>query len=159
MATIYKILSPDLLECYVGSTKNTIEWRFAQHKRKENTTTATILFDKYGYDTCKIVEMEVCPIEERRAKEQWWLDHSVGAVNQYAVIGGDVKVYHKAYYEANREKWEKQKNDYTNNTEYREKRIAQANAYYLANREKRMVQMKARYKARCDAKREAKKSE
>jgi hypothetical protein len=127
----------------VGSTKNTIEHRLARHKDKNNNTTATILFEKYGYDNCKIVAMEVCPIEERREKEQWWLDHSVGAVNQYAVIGGDLKAYHRAYYEANREKaLITEKERYQAN---REKRIAQSSAYYLANREKRIAQMKARY--------------
>ena len=139
----------------MGSTVNTIEERFSKHKTTNNNTTATILFEKYGYDNCKIVAMEVCQIEERRQKEQWWLDHSVGAVNQYAVIGGDSKAYHRAYYEANRDKWEKQNDEYANNTEYREKKKAQVMAYYNANREKRMEQMKNRYQAnRASKKRE-----
>lgn len=91
MATVYKILSPDLLECYVGSTVQRVEKRWRGHKEQRGDTNSGILFEKYGIDNCKFVVMEVCPVEERSEKEQWWLDHSVGVVNRNAVIGNPLR--------------------------------------------------------------------
>ena len=121
MATIYKILSPCLQECYIGSTIRKVEWRWTQHRHKNNATNSKILFEKYGIDNCKFMIVEKCSIEERFIKEQWWLDNSIGIVNENNVIPSientkiltkewkelnkeKMKQYHKIYREKNKEK-------------------------------------------------------
>lgn len=120
-AVIYKILSPDLLECYVGSTIDEVNRKKGHKCSRRNNCSSHILFDKYGYDNCKFVVMEVCLIEERREKEQWWLDHSVGSVNSRRALRTKEqlkedkhrlseryteyrKEYDKVYYQANKQK-------------------------------------------------------
>lgn len=105
MATIYKILSPCLQECYVGSTIHKVEYRWTKHRGAKDCT-SNILFEKYGMDNCKFIVMEVCLIAEKRIKEQWWLDHSVGVVNKYGVIRSQEKkkAIQKAWNEANIER-------------------------------------------------------
>jgi len=130
MATIYKILSPCLQECYVGSTTTEVERRWWHHRSDQrNTTTSKKLFDKYGTENCKFVVMEVCSLEERRIKEQWWLDHSVGAVNERKanLTSEDFK----EYCEANRDK-----------------KNARMKEYYEANSDRIKARMKERYVAR-----------
>jgi group I intron endonuclease len=104
MATVYKILSPCLQECYVGSTTRKVEYRWTRHRYAKDCR-SSVLFEKHGVDNCKFVVLEICPLEERREKEQWWLEHSVGAVNKYSVIQNEEhrKIYCKEWSEANRE--------------------------------------------------------
>jgi len=151
MATIYKILSPDLLECYVGSTIQDMTRRWQKHTWKSNVCYSKILLEKYGVENCKIVELEFCPLEERRKKEQWWLDHSVGAVNHInALTTKDMVI-------TNNKKWREENVEHVvayrqkNYQENREKRLAYARAYREANLE----EINARRRAR----RAAKKSE
>ena len=105
MATVYKILSPDLTECYVGSTTTTMEVRRRSHLSKCNKTASRILFERYGEESCKFIVLEVCPLEERRIKEQWWLEHSVGTVNtNNAFVSPEYwKDYNTKYAEDNKE--------------------------------------------------------
>ena len=140
MATVYKILSPDLTECYVGSTTTTMEVRRRSHLSKCNKTASRILFERYGEESCKFVVLEVCPLEERRIKEQWWLEHSVGAVNTYRAF-----VSEQARYEEDRAQ---KKKDYHVN---REEKDAYQKAYREANREDKLAYNKAYYEATRDA--------
>ena len=86
MATVYKILSPCMKECYVGSTIHKVEYRWTKHRGKANDTNSKILFENYGIENCKFVILEVCPLEEQHEKEQWWMNHSVGIVNKNGAI-------------------------------------------------------------------------
>jgi hypothetical protein len=67
-----------------------------------------ILLERYG-EGCKIVVLEVCPLEERRIKEQWWMDHSVGAVNKHKAYISEEEspsywsAYKKRYADDNKE--------------------------------------------------------
>jgi len=151
MATVYKYLSPDLQECYVGSTTDE-DRRKSRHKCGSNTT-SELLFEKYGYDNCSYVVLEVCPLEERRIKEQWWLDHSVGAVNKNkAFLTEDEKFEQekarkKTHYEANKELYlDRVKGHYEAN---KEQKKAYAKAYREAHRERinsrRRVNVKSVY--------------
>jgi len=172
MATIYKILSPCLQECYVGSTIQRVEERWKEHRKNRNETTSRILLERYGKD-CKFVVLEVCPLEEQLEKEQWWIDHSVGTVNKHkAYISEEERLtYDKDYHEANREKhlvcmkanyeanrverlsYMKAYNEVhlEEKTTYmkayheanRERILAQKKAYHEANREKKTTYMKA----------------
>ena len=102
-------MSPCLMECYVGSTSKKVEQRWSNH-RSANIS-SSILFEKYGYDNCKFIVLEICPLEERREKEQWWLEHSVGTVNERKAnrtkedLAEDLKKGKKKYREANRDKF------------------------------------------------------
>jgi group I intron endonuclease len=109
MICVYKILSPDLKECYVGSTTDFVE-RQIKHKVPTNDCASKILFNKYGLDNCPFVVLEQCTKEELRKKEQWWQDHSVGLVNfRNALLTKEQRKedrtkQNKRYYEANKEK-------------------------------------------------------
>lgn len=154
MATVYKYLSPDLQECYVGSTTDE-DRRKSKHKSNSNTCSSKLLFEKYGYDNCSYVVLEVCPIEEKRIKEQWWLDHAVGAVNDRKALRTE-------------EEFREQKKA-SNQTQYeanKETILAQQKAHYEANKEKILARKKAyreahkeQIKARTKAYREAHKEQ
>lgn len=107
---IYKILSPCKTECYIGSTTLSLNRRLKAHKKENNTCKSKKLFEKHGYDNCSIIIVEVCPVEERNKKEQWWLDHSVGVVNYRNIDITEEqrkerkKVNNSMYQQANREK-------------------------------------------------------
>jgi len=138
MATVYKYLSPDLQECYVGSTTDE-DRRKSRHKCGSNTT-SELLFEKYGYDNCSYVILEVCPLEERRTKEQWWLDHSVGAVNERKAFRTEDEKFEqdkarkKTHYESNKELYlDREKARYEAN---KEQKKAYAKAYREAHRER-----------------------
>jgi len=146
MATVYKYLSPDLQECYVGSTTDE-DNRKSRHKSNLNNTASKLIFEKYGYDNCPYVVLEVCPLEEKRTKEQWWLDHSVGAVNDRKALRTEderieqKKAHNKAYKKANKERILAQKKAY--NEANKERILAQKKAHYEANKEQILAQHKA----------------
>jgi valyl-tRNA synthetase len=81
-----------------------MEQRLTMHKSRANKTASRILLERYGED-CKIVVLEVCPLEERRIKEQWWMDHSVGAVNynKAYITKEDKRAYNKRFADDNKE--------------------------------------------------------
>jgi hypothetical protein len=84
------------------------------------------LFNKYGFDNCKFVVLEQCTKEEKRVKEQWLQDHSVGMVNIKRAKEDenfDTVAYHKEY----SKKWEDSN---------KEKRKQQRKQYYEANKDK-----------------------
>ena len=133
-----------------------MEERWRHHKEgDENKTTSRILFERYGREKCMVVVLEVCPIEERLIKEQWWLEHSVGAVNAKRAFRSEQArceeklAYNKAYCEENREKLLAQKKEY-----YQENRntvLARVKAHCEANREDKLAYNKAYYAATRDA--------
>lgn len=165
MAIVYKYLSPDLKECYVGSTTNE-DCRKRKHKCvKSNTSSSRILFEKYGYDNCSYTVLEICPLEEQHVKEQWWLEHSVGAVNQRVALLTEeaylkkLKLKNTTYCEANREHLRSYAQVYgeTHREErkaYREAHTEEAKAYRKAYMEAHKEEAKAYKKAYDKAHRE-----
>ena len=147
MATVYKILSPCLKECYVGSTTMEVERRWWHHRSKSNETSSSILFEKYG-DDCKFVVLEMCPLEDQFIKEQWWLDHSVGTVNKRNAnrTKEDHKECNKKYYEANTDKIKAHTKEYYEANSDRIK--ARMKEYYEANIDRIKAYKKERYEAR-----------
>ena len=141
MATVYKYLSPDLQECYVGSTTDE-DRRKSRHKYGSNTT-SELLFEKYGYDNCSYVVLEVCPLEEKRIKEQWWLDHAVGAVNENKAFQTEeeAKAYRKAHREAHKE--QEKARDKARYQANKEQILADKKTYYDANKEHILARQKA----------------
>ena len=142
MATIYKILSPCLQECYVGSTIQRVEKRWTDHK--SNRYSSSILFKNYGYDNCKFVVLEVCPLEEQLYKEQWWIDHSVGAVNMLLAFQPETREnYDKIRYETQKEERLAQAKEYYEKN--KEEKKAYGKAYYERNKEEKKAYAKAQY--------------
>ena len=146
MATVYKYLSPDLQECYVGSTTDE-DRRKGEHKCASNDCSSKLLFEKYGYDNCPYVVLEVCPLEEKRIKEQWWLDHAVGAVNdRKAFLTEDERIEQKkAYKKANKEQIKARMKVYRE--EIKEQKKAYTKAYYEEHKEQAKARDKAYRKA------------
>ena len=77
---IYKIWDIHYTKCYVGSTVETLNNRFAKHKDKYKHylnkthffTTVFGIFDEFGVENCKIELVENCSVnskEELLAKE------------------------------------------------------------------------------------------
>ena len=117
------------------------------HKRMRNGCSSKLLFEKYGYENCSYVVLEVCPLEEKRTKEQWWLDHSVGAVNERKAFRTEDEHIEqkKAHYEANRERILARTKAY--NEANKERISAQKKAHYEANKEQINAYAKAYYEA------------
>jgi len=105
MATVYKILSPCLQECYVGSTTQDVEKRWRHHKGKWNKCQSKILFEKYGAEKCQFTIVEQCSTDERLIREQWHIETSEGAVNRMSafVTEEEKRTWMAAWREAHRE--------------------------------------------------------
>ena len=79
---IYKIVNSEDDYIYIGSTKQPLYKRWNDHKkrwRRKDLTQyrSSILFDKYGYEKCKIIlieEFDFINEEERNKKEQEFID-------------------------------------------------------------------------------------
>jgi hypothetical protein len=150
MSVVYKYLSPDLKECYVGSTINEYD-RKRMHKGMKHTCSSIQLFEKYGYDNCSYVILEICPFEEQRMKEQWWLDHAVGAVNQNKAFQTEEqlleekRIYDKTYRENHKEKVKAYQKDY--HKAYHETHKEELKAYRKSYKEAHKEELKASKKA------------
>ena len=118
---IYKIISAQGNECYVGSTFNTLRDRFKCHKYKYkeykkgkgDNVTSYELFDKYGIDNCRIVlikEYEVCDRTHMEAYETLWINRlkSINKFNPFRIN----KFAYKQYYEKNKDKLNKYAKEY-----------------------------------------------
>lgn len=134
MICVYKILSPNLQECYVGGTID-FENRKYVHKSSINNTGSKKLFEKYGFDNCTFLVLEQCEEEELKVKEQWWIDHSVGIVNKIRAHGQkDRKVDKQEYYKAKKEQF-----------------LAKCKAYREENKEAIAIRDKVKYEKNKEA--------
>lgn len=130
----------------MGSTTTRIETRWINHRSDHSRS--SILFEKHGYDNCKFIVLEVCPLEERLEKEQWWLDHSVGVVNKYDAIYNTEKrrINSKAWREANNKRLTAYHTVYRE--ENKEKIKETVKLYHEANKEKIKEYQKQYYEAK-----------
>ncbi len=105
---IYKIISAQGNEIYIGSTFNTLRDRFKCHKRDFNTykqgkhkyIASFDLFDKYGIDNCSIIlikEYEVCDRIHMEAYEQLWINKlkSINKQSAFRISKFASKEYYK----------------------------------------------------------------
>jgi hypothetical protein len=110
---IYKIISSQGNECYIGSTTNTIRDRFRKHKnaykRYQKINIGKIclydMFDKYGFQSCKIIlikEYQIVDKKHLEAYEQLWISKlkSINKNNPFHIKW----LYHKDYRNQNRDK-------------------------------------------------------
>ena len=101
---IYKVVDNENKLCYVGSTKDPLEERFRNHissyKRKqkypENVRNYTVftIFNKYGFENCKIELVKLFPCANRyflEDEEQYYIQNDV-CVNKNKKIT-DMKKY------------------------------------------------------------------
>jgi len=131
---IYKIVSGQTSECYVGSTFSELRYRFRQHKDnykswkngKPNGCTSFDLFDKYGLDNCHMILIKEYEIEDRKhlqMYEQLWINRLKSINKQSAfviepVLKKKIAEQQKKYYEENKEeRVEYQKKYYEENKE------------------------------------------
>lgn len=122
---VYKIISSQGNECYVGSTFNTLRDRFKVHKynytAKNNKCSVIELFNKYGIDNCKCILIKEYKVNDRRHLEVYetlWIK-KLKSINKNEPCGGllireKMKQYskihnfnhkeeHKQYYQDNKE--------------------------------------------------------
>jgi len=81
---IYKIVNDENNEIYIGSTKQSLAKRFAEHKAnykchnkgvKSERTSSFDLFDKYGLDNCSIVLIEQYDVTSREQQLKYERKH------------------------------------------------------------------------------------
>mgnify|MGYP003644373086 FL=1 len=99
MVVIYCIEDCDGLK-YVGSTCRTLEERFREHKSHRNCSS-----NKLNLDKCKIYPLEETDEENRKLREQFWIDKTE-CVNHNGTtpLGNEQrKEYNKEYHDKNKE--------------------------------------------------------
>lgn len=106
---IYKIISDQIDDIYIGSTTQNLSARIGQHRRnykeyllqKRNNCTS---FQLIKYNDCKIILLELFPCnckEELEARERFYIENN-NCVNRY-IPGRTRQEYRKKYLELNRE--------------------------------------------------------
>jgi len=116
---------------YYGSTCDTLSRRLSSHKKKQNTTTAKIIFDMYGSKNCKIELVELFPCESKEqlnAREGYYI-RSNECVNKHIPGRTD-----KEYREDNKGVISERKKERYNDN--KEERSARMKEYYKNNSEK-----------------------
>lgn len=106
---IYKIISTQGTECYVGSTFDTTRNRFQQHKsnykQRKNKCIVSEMFDKYGIDNCRMLLIKEYEVIDRRHLEVYetlWIK-KLKAINKVQPSGGILKKHYlKQFYEDNK---------------------------------------------------------
>ena len=152
---IYKIVGG--AECYIGATVKSLTERMHGHrsdyKQKSRSTSATVLFDKYGVENCNIELIETFPCKSKKEldnKEGEWI-RKLTCVNQVipgnrtpgnrtpgnrTTKGGRVFSEHSLAYIKD---WKRKQ--YQNNKEYREKEKQTSLFYRLKYKVQRLVDM------------------
>ena len=91
MASIYKITSPSHPgKCYIGSTTRTLKYRLQEHyyvKGKYKCTSSQLL----DQNDAVIELLELCPIENRKVREQFHIDCNECINKRHAYITSERK--------------------------------------------------------------------
>ena len=142
---IYKIISTQGNEIYVGSTFNTTRDRFKQHKsdykrwKEGNCPNISVfkLFEKYGIDNCKMVLIKQYDIIDRKHLEVyetlWILKLRLNCVNKLQPFCIK-KLKNSLYYQKNKKQIQKYKQQYYQ--ENKEQLQQRSQQYYQNNKEK-----------------------
>jgi len=86
---------------YVGSTKQTLNTRFNEHKRhKKNGRNISSL--KLNLEYCIIYVLEECNECDRKEREKYWINNT-DCVNKYK-LNLDEKEYNKKYHKEKKKK-------------------------------------------------------
>ena len=124
-------------DMYVGSTTYTLKQRFTGHKSRYKSwrdggrpyCSSFKLFDKFGVNGCAIMELERCPVENRKDREKYWIQNTP-CCNQVRFVC-DKKEFNRKYYESNREKIAEQCLEYR---EANRERIAEYHRQYYTKK-------------------------
>ena len=92
---IYKIEDNTDHRLYIGSTSRTLTRRLQDHKDKKNCAAYEII-ETGDYIIC---EIEKCDSENRRYREQFWIDNSDNCINKQRALRTpeQKKEYQKVY--------------------------------------------------------------
>jgi len=102
---------------YIGSTKQTLKSRLRQHKYRKKYSSREL-----NLDDCKIYTLEECDEEQRKEREQYWINHTE-CVNERNTLFDK-----KKHYRQNRDKVLKNQKEYRD--ENRDKIIEYQRNYY-----------------------------
>lgn len=151
---IYKIISSQGNEVYVGSTFNTTRDRFRKHKhgflewKADNYGKCSVfyLFDKYGVENCKMIlikEYEVLDRKHLEVYETLWIK-KLKAINEREPSSGLLKKqYRMQWEENNRDKRRQTKKEY-----YKENKdiVTEKNKKYREENQQKEKQRKKIYR-------------
>ena len=101
---------------YIGSTKNTLKRRLTDHRSHNECMSR-----KLNLDDCKIYTLEECDEEQRKEREQYWIDHTECVNYQNTMFDK------KEWYKENKDELNKKHKQYYNETKY------QLNCYHYKN--------------------------
>tara|TARA_R110002073_G_scaffold163722_1_gene319961 strand:+ start:88 stop:543 length:456 start_codon:yes stop_codon:yes gene_type:complete len=134
MVSIYLIEDINDLK-YVGSTTMKLNKRLTGH-RGDKKIGKYCSSSELNLDNCMIIELDHCNLEDRKEREQYWIN-KIDCVNIVKLNGRDKdkkKEYNKEYREKNKEKLKEKKKEY--DREYREKNKDKLKEYLNEYREK-----------------------
>ena len=93
MGYIYKITTTQSNKVYIGQTTNSLEYRFAEHKKNAKLGIKYHLYNairKYGEDTFNIELIEQCDNQDLDNREKYWISYYNSYNNGYNMtIGGE----------------------------------------------------------------------
>ena len=112
---IYKIIDNTNDNLYIGSTTQSLKNRLKCHRNKKKCSSYQII-ENGDYI---IAEIEKCDVENRRYREQYWIDNSENCVNKI-----------RAYQTKEQRKEEKRQNDKIRYKEKQEKINKRKNELY-----------------------------
>lgn len=156
---IYKIITSESNEIYIGSTFDTITNRFKGHKRqykfwkngKGGKQLSFDIFEKYGLEKCKIMLIKEYSVVDKRHLEVYeslWI-RKLNSINKLSPVGGmlekqrnkqyrivnkdELKLKKQIYYENNKDEINKKRKPYFK--EYRENNKEKAKEWREKNKE------------------------
>ncbi len=166
---IYEIITSESDECYVGSTFNSLDHRFKNHKSaykkylkgEYSKISVYKLFDDYGIENCEIRQIkEYVVIDSNHLKvyETLWMKKK-NSINKIQPIGGILKKQNKSrYYKENKERILRYYKQYREDKKeeiriykseyYKENKLAaqkQHRQYYEKNKERMLQKCKQYY--------------
>mgnify|MGYP000273979593 CR=1 FL=1 len=104
MVSVYKITDCNGLN-YIGTTKQKLSCRMSEHRyAKRNPNREICSSSKLDLDNCHITLLETCNNENRKIREQYWIDkiECVNKINSVKQITNEEYIKH--YNITNREK-------------------------------------------------------
>ena len=134
-AKIYKLWSPEGDDLYIGSTTQPLYARLSEHKKKRETCTSKILFEKYDDVRIELIESFPCENKDELNKREGEYIRNNICVNK--VIAGRTK---EEYYEDNKEKLKEYMKEY--DKEYYKNNKEKIKEYQENNKQKIKEYMK-----------------
>lgn len=160
IGNVYKIITNQSNECYIGSTTNELRYRFRDHKTHyeqwkrgdiKKTSCSYDLFEQYGLENCKIMLIKKYEVSDRKhllAYEQLWIN-KLNPINKRSII--NIPRFTQKF----KYKQEIQKNPNYNKDHYErylKNNPEQRKKKYEKNKEKMLEKRKERIECECGLK-------